>query len=204
MIIVENLVQGSDKWIKEKAGVISTSNMKCIVTSKGEPVKSTVSQGYRYKLIGEYFAGPQPGFKSASMEVGNEREQESRDFYTFKTGHEITEVGFIYKDETKLVGCSPDGIRENSGLELKNPQSNTQVKYLLKGKMPTEYIQQVQGAMFVTGFDTWDFMSYVPGMPPLLLTIEKDIDFQRKLEMHLAKFIDELLTERKIIENFGV
>jgi hypothetical protein len=72
------------------------------------------------------------------------------------------------------------------------------VEYLDKGKLPTTYIQQVQGSMLVTGRAWWDFMSYYPGLPPLIIRVERDDKLIATLEAALEGFCVQLdeLTER--------
>ena len=49
--------------------------------------------------------------------------QVARSIFEFKKGVEVKEVGFIYKDENKRAGISPDGllVGVDEGLELKCP-----------------------------------------------------------------------------------
>ena len=42
--------------------------------------------------------------------------------------------------------------------------------------------------MLVTGFHRWDFMSYCPGLDPLIVTVERDEKFIKKLAAELGKF----------------
>jgi hypothetical protein len=92
----------------------------------------------------------------------------------------------------KRVLCSPDGLLDGAGFEQKNPALKTHVKYLLGGKLPSDYFQQVHGSMWVCGFSKWFFMSNYPGMPPLILEVECDIRWILKLEIAMKEFIDEL------------
>ena len=74
----------------------------------------------------------------------------------------------------------------------------THVKYLLAGKLPTDYFQQLQMSMFVCECDTWWFGSFYEGLPPLILEIHRNDSFIVKLEKELNEFNEELLkiTER--------
>ena len=45
---------------------------------------------------------------------------------------------------------------------------------LLTGKVPTIYIPQIQGSMMVTGFDSWNFLSYHPAIKPLTQGVYRD------------------------------
>ena len=189
MIIID-IPQMSEEWFQEKAGRPGASSFSKIVTTKGEPSKS--AQDYLYQLAGEAIVGRcEEGYTNWAMEKGIEREAESRELFELIYGP-VRQVGFVYKDERKLFGCSPDGLIGNAGLELKNPLLKTHVKYLLDGKLPIEYFQQVQGSMYVTDFTHWYFMSYYPGIPPFILKVERDEKFIAKLAEELEKFIHEL------------
>ena len=155
MIIID-CEQNSETWWKTKAGVPGASSFSKIVTSKGEPSKQ--AQEYLYQLAAEATTGKvEQGYQSQAMTEGIEREAESRALYELIYGVEVKQVGFIF-DDSKMYGCSPDGVINNEyGLEMKNVLPKTQVRYLLSGKMPTDYIQQVQGSMLVTGLKQWDF-----------------------------------------------
>ena len=167
MIIIDSFQQGSDSWFKEKAGKPGASSFNRIVTSKGDPSKQR--QDYLYQLVGEHIIGRQEeGYTSHAMEIGLTREEEARNFYEFIENVTVKQVGLIYKDESRSVLCSPDGLMNDCGLEIKCPLLKTHVKYLVGNKLPTEYIQQVQGSMYVTGFKKWVFMSYYPQMDPLI------------------------------------
>lgn len=200
MIIIDDIEQGTPEWLALRAGIPTASCFSQIVTTKG--VASTSQAKYILKLVAEYLVGPQDGYSNANMDRGNEVEPEARDYYTFKTGNKVEQVALIYKDEQKLVSCSPDGLVEGHerGVEIKCPMASTQVKRLLDDKLPTEYICQVQGSMFVTGLKKWDFLSYFPGMPSLLIEVERDDDFIKKLEAQLALFISKMLGQRTILD----
>jgi len=75
-----------------------------------------------------------------------------------------------------------------TGLEIKCPMLKTHLKYFLDKKLPTEYFCQVQGSMYITGFDTWDFMSYFPGLKPFIITVERNEGFISKLDEALDEF----------------
>ncbi len=197
MIIIDDIEQQSPEWFALKAGIPGASSFNKIVTSTGAPSKQR--QDYLYQLAGEAITGKcEPTYQSAAMAMGNEREAESRVLYELIHGVDVKQVGFIFNG-SKMYGCSPDGIITfiptigvSWGLELKNVIPKTQVKYLLAGKLPTDYFQQVQGGLLVTGFDRWDFFSYCPGMDPLIIQVERDEKFISKLETELEAFCFEL------------
>lgn len=191
MIIVNDIEQGTPEWFAARAGIPSASNFSKIVTGKGTPSKSR--KDYLYTLAAERIVGEKADtFQSAAMTRGIEMEEEARNFYELSQGVNVQQVGLVYHDEKKLYSCSPDGLMPDRGLEIKCPSMHVHVDYLLEQKLPAVYVQQVQGSMFVTGLDKWDFMSYYPGMPTLLLTLDRDDEFCNSLEAELVRFCEEL------------
>jgi hypothetical protein len=190
-VIIENCAQGSIEWYQLHAGVPGASSFDRIITTKGELSKQRGD--YLYELAGEKILGStEEGYLSFSMQKGLEREAEARSLFEFVTGKEVKQVGFVFKNENRTVGCSPDGLLENAGLEIKCPMLKTHTKYLLEGKLPTDYFTQVQGSMWVCDYAMWFFMSYYPGMPHLILEVKRDNDFIGKLEISMANFIRDL------------
>lgn len=190
-MIIEPCEQGSIEWYQLKAGVPGASSFDRIITTKGEPSKQRTD--YLYELAGEKILGStEEGYLSLYMAKGLEREVAARNLFEFVTGNEVKQVGFVFKNESRSVGCSPDGLLESAGVEIKCPMLKTHTKYLLEEKLPTDYFTQVQGSMWVCGFDMWYFMSYYPGMPHLILEIKRDDTFIGKLEIAMATFIREL------------
>lgn len=193
MIPLWDIEQGSDAWFAEKAGKPGASSFDKIITTKGEPSKTRAD--YIFELAAERIIGRKAdGYSNAAMLRGTAMEPEGRALFEFITGRELKQVGLVYRDEDRRVLCSPDGLLEAAGFEQKNPAAKTHAKYLLGGKLPSEYFQQVQGSMWVCGFESWYFMSNYPGMPPLILEVKRDDKWIAKLETLMAEFLDELDT----------
>lgn len=188
MKIIE-VEQGSPEWHMARCGIPTASNFDKIVDIQGDPTKQ--KRKYLFSLAGERVTGrPEDGFVSAAMLRGKEMEAEAVDFYEITTGRAVQRVGFCLAEG---YGCSPDGlIGEDGGLEIKCPTLATHVSYLVDGKMPWDYFQQVQGSLLVTGRKWWDFMSYYPGMKPLLVRVEPNKLFQNKLRVELEMFCAEI------------
>ena len=72
------------------------------------------------------------------------------------------------------------------------PLIQTHVEYLLNDKLPTTYFQQVQGQIYVCDLEWVDFISYFPGMKPLIVRVERDKAFIASLERELKLFCAEL------------
>lgn len=194
--------QHSPEWFAARLGIPTASGFKSIISSTGKP--STSADTYLYKLLAEWVMGvPTQVEQTEWMARGNLLEGQARAFYEIETGRPVTEVGFIRHDEWD-VGCSPDGLTDRGGLELKVPAPHTHIKYLLSGRCPAEYVPQVQGCMWLTNAKEWDFMSFHPDMEPLLVTVKRDNDFIKALETEVEKFLKKMHSKRQQLIEMGV
>lgn len=186
---IVNCVQRTPEWWLARKGVPTASAFDRIVTpAKFEASKQR--EGYACQLIAERFDkfySINPEFQSQAMQEGTLLEPEARRYYEFHRECEVQEVGFCLTDDERF-GSSPDGliIAQNGGLEMKCPQPGTHVRYLMDGTLPNDYAPQVHGHLVVTGCAWVDFMSYAPGLPPLLVRVEPN----EKTEV-LRKALDE-------------
>ena len=197
-MITLDVAQQTQEWLDAKCGVPSASNFDKIVTTNGSESKQRTK--YLYQLAGERVAGiREESYQNAAMTRGIELESEARGLYELITEETVTPAGICYPDEAKLYSCSPDGlIGEDGGIEIKCPSLPVHVSYVIDGKLPTEYFQQVQGNLLVTGRKWWAFMSYFPGIKPLIMRVERDKIFLKILESELQRFCQELteITEK--------
>jgi putative phage-type endonuclease len=194
MIVVSGIEQGTPEWHRLRIGNPGASGMDNIITSTGKI--STSRKKYMYQMAGELLIGEKPEtFKSAAMIRGNELEPEAREIFEFINGP-VAQCGLIYQDERRLWHCSPDGIcpDEQYGLEIKCPMLQTHIEYLDGGKLPTAYKIQVQASMMVTGWPVWWFVSYHPGIKPLIIPVERDEKLIPLIQEALEEFCEELLT----------
>lgn len=183
--------QGSPEWHAARCGIPTASCFDMLVTSKGEQSKQRTK--YMYRLAGERVCGvAEESYQSAAMQRGKEIEDEARSFYEFTTGESVRKVGFCLSDCGRW-GASPDGLVGQDGLlEIKCPTLAVHVGYLLDGKVPTDYFQQTQGQLYVTGRKWSDFISYYSGLRPLLIRVTPDPAFHVALENELNGFCNEL------------
>ena len=209
MIIIDSCEQGTPEWLAFKLGVPSSTGFKRIVTTKGEPSKSRA--GYLKELALETVTGKRKKtFVSGAMAEGTAREDESRALYELRTGYTVRQVAVVFPDEQRKCLCSPDGLVLSAdqpsmiqiadrGLEAKNPEEDTHYDVLMAGVLPTTHFCQVQGSLYVTGFDSWDYISYHPDLAPLIITVKRDEKFISKLASALDIFCLELaLTVKKL------
>jgi len=154
-----DVVQGTKEWLDAKLGIPSASNFDRILTPKTMKVSSAMA-GYCHELLAEKVLGhPLDDATSQFMQRGTLEEKAARAWYGLQQDVDVEEVGFLLRDDGR-VGCSPDGLVGNDGgLEIKTPNAQTHVGYML-GEVKDKYTCQIQGGMWITEREWWDFVSY--------------------------------------------
>ena len=194
-LITLDCEQGTEAWLAARCGIPTATGISNIVTPTGK--KSGSYLPYLAELIAESIEGLKENYKSEDMARGNELEPFARAAYEFETGNAVVQVGGVYLNADKDLMISPDGLIPNlrKGLEIKCPQMKTHIKYLLQGGVPQEYLIQVQSALWVTGYETWDFVSYCPEyykQPFYLFTAQRDPILMKAFDKLIPEFIKTL------------
>ena len=70
--------------------------------------------------------------------------------------------------------------------------------------MPRQHTIQVQGQLWVSGRAWVDFMSYHPGLPPLIVRAEPDEKLQAAFRQAIPVFIAELMAVREKLREMGI
>lgn len=200
-LITLDCEQGSEEWLAARLGIPTATGIKNIVTQSG--LKSSGWVSYLAELIAESIEGGSDGFKSNDMQRGNELEPRARMAYEFETGNDVVQVGGVYLNTDKDLMVSPDGLIPHlkKGVEIKCPKMKTHIKYLLEGGVPVEYVIQVQAALWVTGYETWDFISYCPEyqkQPLYIYTAERDPVLMQAFDEHIPNFIRTLKAYKEL------
>ena len=201
-MIVYNFDQYPPEWCAIRQGIPTASGFDSIVTPTGK--ESTSADTYMHKLLAEWLTGKSvETYTNEHMERGKILEAEARNYYEFTRDCAVEQVGFCASDD-ELSGCSPDGLVAGTrgGLEIKCPAPGTHVQYLLDGKAPTKYLPQIQGSMMITGADWWDFLSYHPDMPPVLVRVDRDEEYIKTMTAILARFTAKMLMKRAQLAKF--
>ena len=206
MIILE-CEQGSVPWVEARLGIPTASEFSKVVTPGGK--LSASRRPYLGKLVAEWALGDAAGDiefgGTAWTERGQILEPKARKAYAFTRDVDPVQVGFVYRDETRLSGCSPDGLVGPDGLlELKCPMAGTHLTWLAQDVVPREHQSQLQGQLWVSQRDWVDFMSFYPGLPPFLVRVAPDPTYQRALDLAIPQFIDEVLAARERLQALGV
>jgi putative phage-type endonuclease len=193
--------QGSQEWLDLKAGYISGSKMSDMMAGG----KGLTRETYKMKLVAERLTGKAAAmsFKSAAMIKGNEDEPLAREHYAFMQDVETTQVSFVYHDSIDWCGASPDSLIDDDGiLEIKCPNIETHIKYLLEDKIPRDYALQMQWLLTCCARDWCDWMTYSKEMPPRLrakiVRVYRDEKVIKSLEDAAKKLneeIDEIINQ---------
>ena len=187
--------QGSEEWLAARLGIPTATGFENIVTATGKKSASHIK--YMAELIEESILGGGDTFKSGFMERGNQLEPQARAAYESLTGKDVIQVGGVYLNEDRELMVSPDGLipKLKKGLEIKCPKMSTHIRYLLEGGVPAEYVIQVQANLWVTGYETWDFVSYCPEYQKqtlYLFTAERDEKLMKAFDEHIPQFVKTL------------
>lgn len=178
-----NCKQGSDEWLQARCGIPTASQFGRIMGSKRTLLAGSAT--YRNELLAEWLCG-QPLETPASqfMARGTALEAKARADYAFNQDADLVQVGFILRDDG-ATGCSPDALVGTDGLlEIKCLSLVNHVGAMLDAD--EDYMQQVQGQMWIAERAWCDRLYFHPILPPVIKRIERD----EKYIADLSKCVD--------------
>lgn len=187
--------QGSIDWHVLKLGVLSASNADCIVAGKDTAKR----QGYMASLINQICTmtvEDEKPFKQ--LEHGKLYEGANRDSLSVALGFvEIKELPFIYMDDSLRVGVSPDGVFDNTIVELKSSYNGEHFfRFKCFDYNKKEWDLQCQFQIYATGAERHIFSMYEPRAklcdPIFWVETEVDYEAQRRLSDAVPAFIFDL------------
>lgn len=200
-MIISDHEQGSDGWFMDRLGIATGSMFNCVMTSK--QMKRAKSD-YIYLLAAEAITQqPQEEiFSTKDIDRGNELESCAVAMYELDYDCSVDLVGLCKPDVGSMYGVSPDGlIGDLGGLEIKCPRLKKHLQYITENVLPSDYIHQVYGSLFVTGRDYWDFMSYSEDYKPFYIRTTKEDEDYKKWAAAFEPILNEFLTDlKRIIE----
>ena len=203
MMVIHEIEQGSDAWLRLRMGIPTTSEFSTIMASGRGGGESKMRATYMRKLAGEILTGElMESYSNGHMERGKDMEDEARAMYALEYNTDPVRVGFVTNFN---AGCSPDSfIGDKGGLEIKTALPHIQIERLERNDLPPEHRAQVQGCIWLCERDHWDFVSYWPKLPLLRIRVPRDDGYIATIKGAVDKFNDELheLVER--IRRYGV
>ncbi len=198
MQVFNDIEQGSVEWFAARAG-IPTASRFATVMAKGE---GKTRAEYMRKLAGEIITGElAEGFTTPHMERGKLMEDEARETYAFINSVEPYQVGFIRSGDK---GASPDSlIGSDGGLEIKTALPHIQIDRLERDRLPPEHKAQVQGNLWISEREWWDFVSYWPRLPMLITRVYRDEPYIKAMSDEIDRFNDEKAALVERIRAYG-
>lgn len=201
--------QRSPAWKQARCGRLTASRAKDMLAAikSGE---AAARRDLRVQLVTERLTGePQDDvYVNADMERGMVLEADAFAAYEALTGQVATRCGLVAHNEIS-VGCSPDGVLDDFRgiLELKCPRSANHLRYWRTGGVPAEHVAQITHALWVTGAEYCDFLSFDPRFPERLQSFyvrvaRKDVDIDGYAVKALA-FLAEVETELQAIQTMS-
>lgn len=155
-IIIEG-EQKTDDWHKRREGMITGSIAKKVKTTGNDFMYETLAMMTTVR-------SPKQA-RGEHVDRGNELEPEARAEYEKATKQSVRTIAFIEKGK---LGLSPDGLvmakdRIKKLIEIKCPDTNNHIRYILEKKIPAEHKDQiVHGFVVCDDVDEIDFVSYDP------------------------------------------
>lgn len=148
-----------------KAAPTSTTIQKYLA---GEIIESPseAAKNYAFRIAVERVSGVplDEGFETWAMRRGHELEPEARNLYEIKSGNNVQIAGFVTTD-CGYFGASADGlIDDNGGLEIKCLVSPERIRQAILDFDVSEWYDQIQGGLMITGREFWDFVIYCPAL----------------------------------------
>lgn len=192
--------QRSPEWFDARAGKITASMMHVVMLERDrDPFKSGPRKGqqrpppkaltdYAHQLAAERLTGkPRNQARGAALDWGREVEGAAVAAYEAETGLIVTACGFVQHPTHAFIGASPDFLVGNDGGgEIKCPESSEVHLETLMTGLPQEHVEQVQGGLWVTDRQWWDFISFHPDFAPELRLyvqrVQRDDSYIQRLE----------------------
>jgi len=176
------MTQRSPEWGQERLGKMGGSKIKNIVDAKMKikaigPLRTAAS-----KMIAEQqtLQSCDSEYQNDSMEHGNEYEPHVIEKYTDENH---LYVGLVTNETYPSFEVSPDMIFAKFGVpfkgcEIKCPNSDTHVKWMIENKVPTEHMPQcIKYFVMMPSLESLRFISYDPRNdinPYFVKTINRD------------------------------
>jgi hypothetical protein len=192
--------QGSDRWLQARCGMLTASEFDRILTPTLKIADNPKSRSHLWEMAAQRISQyVEPQYISDAMLRGQEDEIKAREAYS-KAYAEVATCGFVTNNKWGFtLGCSPDGLVGDDGMiEVKSRCQKFQVETIVEGKMPDDFLLQVQGELLVTQRQWCDFISYSGGLPMVVYRVFPDETVQAAIVDAAAKFesrINEVLAD---------
>lgn len=215
--VVEGPAYGTEEWTTARRGRVTASRFSDVMTeprlkaSKEAGLLSDTARSYLMEILASTITGEdRVGGKSAAMERGVDKESDAIDAYAAAKFTEVAQ-GRLLLRTSDLVAATPDGFVEEDEdgpglIEVKCPESKRHLETWLARAVPEDYVDQVQGQMWVAGRAWCDFVSYDDRFPApmrlVVIRVQRDEEVIDRLETKVVSFALEVKTKVAQIRAF--
>lgn len=198
------ILSGDPRWLPARIGLLTSSKIHDAITprKRGEG-ELAARRNLKMRMISEMVTGlTSENFVSAAMQFGIDNETKALDEYEYRTGRTVSQLGLVMHPTNPRAAATADGwIREEAGiLEVKVPETYTHLEYLASGKIPEEYLDQIDWQLACCGPEIeWaEFISFDPRIEHeelKMMIIRRERDQKRIDEMEdlAGQFLSELI-----------
>jgi hypothetical protein len=156
---------------------------------------SDAAKDYAFRLAIERISGEplDEGFQTWAMARGHELEPAARSAHEFAADVTVQPCGLVLTDD-RAFGSSADGfIGEDGGAEYKCLIAPDRLRAVLLENDLSEFEDQMQGGMWITGRKYWHFALYCPALAPIGKELwwrewKRNDDYIEKMEADLIAF----------------
>ena len=159
--------QRSEEWFQLHVGRVTASSVRDVLNFKktGDKGPGAKRIAYMGNKVAEILTGMlrTSSPPNISMQWGIDHEDEARRAYSIAKEIMVDRVGFAIHPTIERSGASPDGlVCEDGCLEIKCPDTDTHIEYILGGVIPEDYEPQMQWEMACAERAWCDFVSFDP------------------------------------------
>jgi hypothetical protein len=192
LIELSDLIQGSDRWLEQRRGIVTASVVGKLLTTTGRVAANDYSRALTTLLVAERITGyTDPVYVSDDMLRGTEDEPRAVEVYSEHYAP-VTTTGFMVRDDWGFrIGYSPDGLVGDDGLiEVKSRRQKKHLATILADEVPAENMAQLQCGLLVSGRQWIDYVSYCGGMPLYVKRVLPDERWHEAIVAAVSAFED--------------
>lgn len=190
--------QGSEEWLQLRAGIITASEVKNILTPTLMVANNDKARAHLFELLAQRISGfVEPTYVTADMLRGHEDEYYARQEYAARFAP-VEETGFITNNKWGFtLGYSPDGLVGTDGLiEIKSRRQKHQVRTIIdwveNEEIPEDFLLQCQTGLLVSERQWLDLISYCGGLPMIVMRVRPDPKVQDAIVKAAIQFEETL------------
>ena len=186
--VLVDLQQGSSQWLTWRHNGIGASEASTIMGENRFKSRSDLLREKRGPVILD-------SFQNEAMALGTKLEPEARRLYIAETGKHVLPM-CVQSCRHDWFRASLDGLSENQNSVVEIKCGASVYKRVSQFRtVPDYYYGQLQHILAITNLEKLDFWCYWPDEPPLLLIIDRDDTYIKRLLIKELEFWDEVQNE---------